>query len=156
MKKGICLSAVILICLLFTSCADRSSEAPAKRTVFAMDTAITLTAYGQNAAKALEEAENEIHRLDTLMSRANENGDIYPININGSGTVSDETAFVINTAINIGRSTDGAFLISPLHRSWICGASLGIAIAFPTMRSLGRSLKRWIITILRCRGTASL
>lgn len=74
MKKAYTLA--VPLCLVFASCGG-TSQTPEERTVFAMDTAITLTAYGENAAKALEKAENEIHHLDTMMSRAGENGDIY-------------------------------------------------------------------------------
>lgn len=120
MKKANYILAAILICPLLASCTGSTSETPEERTVFAMDTVVTLTAYGRNASKALEDAETEIHRLDSLMSRSNESGDIYPINAGGSGSVSDETAFVINTAIDIGRSTNGAFdiTIAPVMDLW--------------------------------------
>ncbi|MBQ0001172.1 MAG: hypothetical protein KBT01_06510, partial [Clostridiales bacterium] len=39
-----------------------------ERQIFAMDTIMTLTAYGKNGEKAVEEAVEEINRLDALLS----------------------------------------------------------------------------------------
>ena len=85
-----------------------------------MDTAVTVTAYGENAAEGIESAEKEIYRLDKLMSRSNKNGDIYRINDNGSGSVSAETAAVIQTALDVCRSTGGAFdlTVAPIMDAW--------------------------------------
>lgn len=120
MKKLNLLLVPVMICSLLTACGESMSEEAARKTIIAMDTAITLTAYGKNAEKALAEAENEIYRLDTKMSRSNEEGEIYPLNINKRAEVSDETAFVINTAIDISKSTDGAFdiTVAPIMDLW--------------------------------------
>lgn len=124
MRKIGILPIIILACSLLVSCGGRkiqtSEETPEERIIFAMDTAVTLTAYGENAEKAVMEAENEINRLDTLMSRLNEDGDVYPLNNSGAGTVDDETAFVLNTAVEIGKSTNGAFdiTIAPVMDLW--------------------------------------
>lgn len=124
MRKIGILPIIILACSLLASCGGRkiqtSEETPEERIIFAMDTAVTLTAYGENAEKAVMEAENEINRLDTLMSRLNEDGDVYPLNNSGAGTVDDETALVLNTAVEIGKSTNGAFdiTIAPVMDLW--------------------------------------
>lgn len=120
MKRLSSLLILALICSLLTACGKSTSEKAARKTVIAMDTAITLTAYGKNAEKALAEAENEIYRLDTKMSRSNENGEIYPLNINEKAQVSDETALVINTALDISKSTNGAFdiTVAPIMDLW--------------------------------------
>ena len=44
-----------------------SNDEPQSRDVFAMDTYMTLTAYGNNADEALNEAEAEIERLDAFV-----------------------------------------------------------------------------------------
>lgn len=104
------------MCASLSSCARN----PERKTIYAMDTAVTITAYGENAAEGIENAENEIYRLDKLMSRSNKNGDIYRLNDNGSGSVSAETAEVIQTALDVCRSTDGAFdlTVAPLMDAW--------------------------------------
>ena len=120
--RKICLSAMlILLVLIMTACGTNvSEEQSSKKTVIAMDTAITLTAYGKNLKNAVADAEKEIYRLDAKMSRSNESGEIYPLNINKSAEVSDETAFVINTALDVGKTTNGAFdiTIAPIMDLW--------------------------------------
>lgn len=111
---------LILLVLMLTACGKGISEESARKTVVAMDTAITLTAYGKNSESALAEAEEEIYLIDTKMSRSNENGEIYPLNINKSAEVSDETAFVISTALDVGKSTNGDFdiTVAPIMDLW--------------------------------------
>ncbi|MDO5397405.1 MAG: FAD:protein FMN transferase [bacterium] len=120
MKRINLLPMLVLLCSILTACGDNISEEAARKTVIAMDTAITLTAYGKNSGIALAEAENEIYRLDTKMSRSNENGEIYTLNTNKNAEASDETAFVINTALDISKSTNGAFdiTVAPIMDLW--------------------------------------
>ena len=115
MKKLI-IFPLLLICASLMSCGNE----PVRKTIYAMDTAAIFTVYGSKAESALSAAESEIHRLDALMSRSNERGDIYPLNISGSGAVSDETASVIKTALDVCRETDGAFdiTVTPLMDAW--------------------------------------
>ena len=47
------------------------SEEPKSIEVYAMDTYMTLTAYGENADDALSDAEAEIKRIDTMFSTGN-------------------------------------------------------------------------------------
>ncbi|MCH5210356.1 MAG: FAD:protein FMN transferase [Oscillospiraceae bacterium] len=116
--RRIILFMILPLCFALTACGG--NENPERKTITAMDTVVTLTAYGDNAANVIDEAEEEIYRLDTELSRSNENGDIFPLNKNGTGDVSDETAYLINTAIEICNSTDGAFdiTIAPVMDSW--------------------------------------
>ena len=120
MKRVNLLLILVLLCSIITACGGNISEEAKRKTVIAMDTVITLTAHGKNAENALAEAETEIYRLETKMSRSNEKGEIYPLNVNKSAEVSDETAFVINTALDISQSTDGAFdiTIAPIMDLW--------------------------------------
>lgn len=60
---------------------------------FAMDTYMTLTAYGENAQAAVEAGMEEIERLDALLSTGDSGSEIYAINESGGGEVSEETAF---------------------------------------------------------------
>ena len=118
MKRRILLFVILPLCFALTACGK--NENPEKKTITAMDTVLTLTAYGNKAANVIDEAEEETYRLDTELSRSNENGDIFPLNQNGTGEVSDETAYIINTSLEICDSTNGAFdiTIAPVMDLW--------------------------------------
>ena len=63
MKKFLAL--LLLLCLSLTACA---SDGPAETEIFAMDTYMTMTAYGENAEAALDKVSNEITALEKLFS----------------------------------------------------------------------------------------
>lgn len=88
--------------------------------VFAMDTVMTLTAYGKNAQQAVDEAEKEIKRLDELLSVGIEDSEIYILNENGSEYISEDTAAIVKKSIELYESTRGAFDITvyPLMEEW--------------------------------------
>lgn len=88
--------------------------------VFAMDTYMTLTAYGDNAQTAVNDAVAEIRRLDDRFSVGNAESDVTVINNAGGGHVSEETAFLIEKSLDIGRKTNGAFDITvyPFMELW--------------------------------------
>lgn len=115
---AVILSAALLSC----SCGqkDTAKEGPVSIQVFAMDTYMTLTAYGDHAAKALEKAEQEIHRIDGLVSTGDKNSEIWRLNDSKEEMVSDDTFYLIQRAKEIGQSTEGAFDISvyPVMRAW--------------------------------------
>lgn len=88
--------------------------------LFAMDTVMTLTAYGANAPDALSAAQAEIERLDALFSISSESGDILPLNQTGEKTVAAETAALIERACDISEQTDGLFdiTVAPVMEAW--------------------------------------
>ena len=61
------------------------------RDIFAMDTYMTLTAYGKNARKALDEAVDEINNIEQLVSTGIDSSEVSQINENGKGSVSETT-----------------------------------------------------------------
>ena len=65
------------------------------REVFAMDTYMTLKAYGKNAGKALDASVKEIERIENLVSTGKKTSEIARINQNGSGKVSEDTMKLI-------------------------------------------------------------
>ena len=77
--------------------------------IFAMDTAMTLTAYGSHGQEALDAAEEEIERLDSLFSISSETGDIYSLNQNGTAQLSEDAVYVLGRALDISASTGGLF-----------------------------------------------
>lgn len=87
---------------------------------FAMDTVMTINAYGSKSESAVKAAQNEINRLDKLLSVQKENSEIFKLNQSKQMTVSEDTLTLITRSKEIYTLTDGAFDIScePLTREW--------------------------------------
>ena len=87
---------------------------------FAMDTVMTINAYGSKSESAVKAAQNEINRLDKLLSVQKENSEIFKLNQSKKMTVSEDTLTLITRSKEIYTLTDGAFDIScePLIREW--------------------------------------
>lgn len=100
---------------------DNSSDSEKYSTdIFAMDTYMSLTAYGVNAENAVLEAVHEIQRLDDMFSVGNTTSDVTKLNMSGKENVSDETVYLINKSLEISKKTDGAFDITiyPVMELW--------------------------------------
>lgn len=114
---------LILILTLCTGCGQQStSTEPTERAVFAMDTYITMQAYGREAETALEEAEELIHQLESQFSVTDEGSEIYAANHSGGEPViiSMDTTLLISFALSMARQTDGALepTIYPVLTAW--------------------------------------
>lgn len=90
------------------------------RDIFAMDTYMTLTAYGKNARKALDEAVDEINNIEQLVSTGIDSSEVSQINKNGKGSVSETTGYLIKRSKEIYDSTNGVFDITiyPIMQAW--------------------------------------
>ena len=90
------------------------------RDIFAMDTYMTLTAYGKNAKKALDEAVDEINNIEQLVSTGIDSSEVSQINKNGKGSVSETTEYLIKRSKEIYDSTNGVFDITiyPIMQAW--------------------------------------
>ena len=99
---------------------QENTEEPATTELFAMDTYMTLTAYGENAEEALEMAEQKIEELDRMLSIGNPDSEIAKINTDGKAEVSQDTYDLIDEGLKIWKETDGAFNITmePLMELW--------------------------------------
>lgn len=106
MKKRYILGLAMCFIAL-TSC---SSNEPQSKSFFAMDTYMTIKAYGENAEIALNQAEERVKELEKLWSVTDENSEIYAINhSNGENVhVSPETAEILDFSLDISEITDGA------------------------------------------------
>lgn len=106
--------------IIFSSCA--LGEAPAEKTVFAMDTYMKLTAYGSNGAEAISVSEEKISELEKLWSVTNENSEIYSVNHSGgkSVPVSKDTADLLRLSLEVSEMTDGALdcTMYPVLKEW--------------------------------------
>lgn len=102
--------------------AFQSETASVERSVFAMNTYMTFTAYGENAQTALEEAEQLIHQVESLWSVTDENSEIYQANYSGGQTVtvSEETAELVSFALAMAQKTEGMLepTIYPVLTAW--------------------------------------
>lgn len=121
MKK---ITALVLAVMILTGCQGPAKPAPtpakSEKTVYAMDTVMTLTAYGENGADGLSRAEAEILRLEDLLSISKETSDIYRRNLDPSAAISTETSGLLARAADITRITGGDFdpAVAPLMDLW--------------------------------------
>ncbi|MBE5877425.1 MAG: FAD:protein FMN transferase [Lachnospiraceae bacterium] len=90
------------------------------QSIFAMDTYMDLTAYGENSEGAVEAAIAEIHRLDALFSTGNETSEVYIINQEKSGVLSEDYAYLFGRSMELWETTNGIFDITvyPVMRAW--------------------------------------
>lgn len=95
-------------------------EKSASRDIFAMDTYMTLTAYGENAEKGLNAAVDEINKIEQLVSTGIDSSEVSQINKNGKGSVSETTGYLIERSKEIYDSTNGVFDITiyPIMQAW--------------------------------------
>ncbi len=145
MKKIIRIAAILVMTSVMAGCSDskdtvsdnvsdsteynegqsilettQNSDGSYTKEVFAMDTYMTLSASGDAAQEALDAAAEEIIRLDNLFSTNIASSDIAKVNEEGGGTVSEETAYLIEKSIEFYNQTNGVYDITiyPLVREW--------------------------------------
>ena len=96
------------------------SNEESSKDIFAMDTYMTVTAYGAKAQEAVDEAEAEIQRLDELLSTGNEESEIAQLNQNKSAILSEDAGYLVERALELNKETDGAFDIAiyPVMEAW--------------------------------------
>lgn len=91
--------------------------------VFAMDTVMLLTVYSdakEKAQKALNEAAQELFRLDNYLSTNITTSELYEINTKGQGTFSEEGKALLKKSKVFYEKTQGIFNIAiyPLVKAW--------------------------------------
>lgn len=117
------LTAILLV-LTLTGCGTQAENATlrAERSLFAMNTYMTLTAYGESGEEALQEAGALIEQLESRWSVTDENSEIYRANHSGGQTVtvSEDTAQLISFALEMAQKTGGALepTIYPVLTAW--------------------------------------
>lgn len=85
---------LILLLLLGSGCAAKEYETA----FFAMDTYMTIRAYGPHAEAACTEAERAVFDLENRISRTRETSDVARLNAAGEAQVSPETLAVLRQA----------------------------------------------------------
>lgn len=106
--------------IFFSSCS--SEDSPAEKTVFAMDTYMKLTAYGDNGKEAIEASEEKIAELESLWSVTEAGSEIYALNNSGGKSVplSGDTAALLKLCLEISEKTEGALdcTMYPILKEW--------------------------------------
>ncbi len=99
-----------------------TADAEFSTDLFAMDTYMTLKAYGSGAQSALNDISSMISTLDSQLSVTNTESEIYQLN-HAEGqevSLSDTTADLIEKALTLGSTTNGALELTsyPLSLAW--------------------------------------
>ena len=118
MKRLIALLTAGVMIALLAGC--RKQEASAQ--IFAMDTVMGVTAYGGSAEKAVKAAEEEILRLEDMLSRTDPKSQVSRLNGSDGAAVAvdEEIVSLIREAGTYSRATGGAFdiTIAPVVAAW--------------------------------------
>ena len=102
--KVLCLLLCAAMLFPLSGCGEAKMS---QREVYAMDTIMTLTAYGKNGAKGLDAAESIIRSMDAMLDPEIESSTVYAINHaqGGSTVVSGQVADMISKAYDIYKKT---------------------------------------------------
>lgn len=137
--------ALVLICGLCSGCQKQSGkqlsgeEMSETREIFAMDTYMTLTIYGEKCKEAADAAEAEIKRLDALLSTGSEESEVTKVNKEGGGKLSEDMDVLMKKSLDMYEKTDGIFDITiyPVMKLW--GFSTK-TFAVPSQKQLEKKL----------------
>lgn len=126
LMKNIRLPAFVLALLLLSGCRREPpvsvpDPAPAEEHsifVFAMDTIMKLTVYGDGGL--LTQAQDRILALEASLSVTDPDSEVYALNHSGSAVLSPEAAELLQFALDLCRRTEGALDLSiyPVLRAW--------------------------------------
>lgn len=109
---------IFVMILSLTACKEISSE----KQVFAMDTVMMLTAYGDQGEAALKEAEIELYRLEALLSKTDGSSTVSRLNDAAGAEVAaeDEVLELLDLAKKYSEATEGTFdiTIAPVVSAW--------------------------------------
>ena len=117
MKRLACL---LLACLTALALAACGAKKPQEISLFAMDTYMTLAAYGDSADEALTAASREINRLEAILSRTIDTSDVSRLNAGETVAVQQETRELLTRALALADETGGTFdmTVAPLVALW--------------------------------------
>ncbi len=119
LKKTLLVCLCLCMMLPLTACGETKMS---QRQVFAMDTIMTLTAYGKNADRGLTAAQGVIQSMNDMLDPDIETSTTYAINhANGGNTsISGQVANMLSTAQTIYKQSGGALdlTIYPVIQRW--------------------------------------
>ena len=115
----------LALCLLLgAGCAASPEDTNSEYSEYlmAMDTLMTLTAYGPQAEEGVTQARAVITALEGLLSVTDEDSEVWAINHSGgaSVTVQADTAALLDLSLDLAQKTGGALdpTIYPVLRAW--------------------------------------
>lgn len=120
-KNNLFILGILLFLAGFLICSRLDLPKKAvERQFFAMDTYMTFKVYGDGAEEAAVKAEEEIRRLEALLSVTEEGSEVYALNRQGGGKISPDTRMLLERSKEIYEETDGLFDITiyPLLELW--------------------------------------
>ena len=136
----------LLVFLLLPGCTSASvqkDDEPYTAQIFAMDTIMNLTIYGEHGQEMASQAAQRIEELEKLFSVTDESSEIYTANHNSGAEIplSMDTAVLLERALELCGSTSGALdvTILPILQAW--GFTTG-AYQIPTDLELAELLKQ--------------
>lgn len=157
MKSHKILSLIIcsvLFLSMFTGCG--SSAAEYSCSFFAMDTFMKVTVYGNG--QVLEDAKSLVLNLESMLSVTNPASDISKLNLNKEASVSEETAELLLSALEICSETDGALDISiyPVITAWGFTTDTKQVPAVETLNALLPNIDHSRISVDKASNTVSI
>ena len=110
---------ILTLCLCLTGCGKQTTEATAQ--IFAMDTVMEVTAYGEHAEQAVKYTEKRIEELENRLSRTKAHSLVSGLNRDGSiRHLTYDYWNLIARAKEYRDATNGAFdiTIAPVMDAW--------------------------------------
>ena len=130
--------------LVLSGCATEIE--PVETSLFAMNTYMTFTVYGENAQEALDESVELIQTMESRWAVTDDESEIYRGNHSDGRpiSVSEETAALISFALDMAEKTKSALdpTIYPVLAAWDL---LQIANRFPLKSRLTPCWSEWTI-----------
>ena len=137
---GLPTAAMVLAGALLCLAGCEAKQAESKQLQgFALDTVITITAYGNVDQTVLQGCLDLCGEYELIFSRTNENSELYRLNAAGGGTVSTPMREVLEAALNYCALSGGKFDITMGGVSALYGFSSGSPSA-PTAAELAEAM----------------
>lgn len=117
---GLCLICTLALSLTGCFSVQDPNAAHESIQVIAMDTPMVFTAYGEKSTKSVYAAEEEIRRLEALLSRTEADSAVSRLNLGETVTVEPEIWAMLDSARRYADMTGGAFdiTVAPIVSAW--------------------------------------
>lgn len=116
MNKILKIFALFSITFLLISCGEKNSSTSFN----AMDTFMTIQAYGKKSPQAIENAKKLILQIEQNISTTNSTSDIFRLNHGETPAVSNDTLTLTSYSLKFAEKTQGAFnpALYPITSAW--------------------------------------
>lgn len=111
----------VFLCALTVGCGGlEKNEKPVRREFYAMNTYMTIQAYGPQGKDAAEAAEQRIREIEKIFSVTDRSSAIAGLNRDGAAELDGEMKEVLSFSLAMAKETGGALdpAIYPLVRAW--------------------------------------